>query len=62
MNFGVDGARNLFTLSKKDKLTTKKRNFRISDIVLLKEDAPRNQWSLCKTIKKIQTIKELFGV
>ena len=52
MNFGVDDARNLFTLSKeRHKWTTKKQNFRINDILWLKEDAPRNQWPLCKIIK-----------
>ena len=43
MNFGVDGARNLFTLQERQKWATKERNGRINDIVLLKEDAPRNQ-------------------
>ena len=51
MTFGVDGTRNFSTLSKKDKWTTTKQNFRISDIVWLKEDAPRNQWPLCKIIE-----------
>ena len=41
----------IHTLQERQKWTTKKRNFRINDIVLLKEDAPRNQWTLCKTIK-----------
>ena len=39
------------TLQERQKWTTKKRNFRINDIVLLKEDVPRNQWPLCKIIK-----------
>ena len=39
------------THQERQKWTTKKRNFRIIDIVLLKEDAPRNQWPLCKIIK-----------
>ena len=39
------------TLQEKQKWTTKKRSFSINDIVLVKEDAPRNQWSLCKIIK-----------
>ena len=51
MDFGVDGARNLFTLSKKDRIRTKtKQNFRINGIVLLKEDSLRKQWSLHKII------------
>ena len=51
MDFGVDGARNLFTLSKKDRSRTKtKQNFRISGIVLLKEDSLKKQWSLHKII------------
>ena len=50
--FSVHGTRNLFTLSKKrQKWTTTKQNFRINDIVLLKEDAPRNQWPLYKIIE-----------
>ena len=51
MNFGVDGARNLFTLQERQKWATKERNGRINDIVLLKEDAPRNQWPLFKIFK-----------
>ena len=39
------------TLQERQKWTTKKRNFRINDIVLLKEDVPRNQWPLYKIIK-----------
>ena len=31
------------TLQERQKWTTKKRNFRINDIVLLKEDAPKSQ-------------------
>ena len=51
MDFGVDGTRNLFTLSKKDRIRTKtKQNFRINGIVLLKEDSLRKQWSLHKII------------
>ena len=51
MDFGVDGARNLFTLSKKDRSRTKtKQNFRINGIVLLKEDSLKKQWSLYKII------------
>ena len=41
----------IHTLQERRKWTTKKQNFRINDIVLLKEDAPRNQWPLCKIIK-----------
>ena len=51
MDFGVDDARNLFTLSKKDRSRTKtKQNFRINGIVLLKEDSVRKKWSLHKII------------
>ena len=51
MDFGVDGARNLFTLSKKDRSRTKtKQNFRTNGIVLLKEDSLKKQWSLHKII------------
>ena len=51
MDFGVDGARNLFTLSKKDRSRTKtKQNFRINGIVFLKEDSLKKQWSLHKII------------
>ena len=39
------------TLQERQKWATRERNGRINDIVLLKEDAPRNQWPLCKTIK-----------
>ena len=39
------------TLQEKQKWTTKKWNLRINNTVLLKEDAPRNQWTLCKIIK-----------
>ena len=39
------------TLQERQKWATKRQNFRINDIVLLKEDAPRNQWPLCKIIK-----------
>ena len=39
------------THQERQKWTTKNRNFRIIDIVLLKEDAPRNRWPLCKIIK-----------
>ena len=35
----------------RQKWTTTKRNFRVNDTVLLKEDAPRNQWPLCKIIE-----------
>ena len=38
-------------LQERQKWATKRQNFRINDIVLLKEDAPRNQWPLCKIIK-----------
>ena len=36
------------TLQERQKWAATKRNFSVSDIVLLKEDAPRNQWPLCK--------------
>ena len=39
------------TLQERHKWTTKKQDFRINDILWLKEDAPRNQWPLCKIIK-----------
>ena len=41
----------IHTLQERQKWTTKKRNFRINDIVLLKEDAPKSQWPFCKIIK-----------
>ena len=39
------------TLQERQRWTTKKRNFRINDIVLLEEDAQINQWPLCKIVK-----------
>ena len=39
------------TLQERQKWTTKKRNFKINDIVLLNEDPSINQWPLCKFIK-----------
>ena len=40
------------TLRERQKWTSKKPNFRTSDIVLLNEDPSINQWPLCKIIKK----------
>ena len=51
MNFGVDGTRNLFTSPRKTEVDNKKAKLQNQCIVLLKEDPPRNQWPLCKTIK-----------
>ena len=57
------------TLQERQKRITKKRNFRINDIVLLKEDAPRNQWPLCKIIKTnsddqgiVRSVTQLLGI
>ena len=39
------------TLQERQKWTTTMQNFRINDIVLHKEDVPRNQWPQCKIIE-----------
>ena len=41
----------IFSYIPRQKWTTTKGNFRIKDIVLLKQDIPRNQWLLCKIIE-----------
>ena len=51
MNSGVNGKEFIHTHRDRQKWTTTKRNFRVNDTVLLKEDAPRNQWPLCKIIE-----------
>ena len=51
MNFGIDGARKfLATLQERRKWLVSRRNFYIGDVVLLKEDANRNEWKLVKVI------------
>ena len=41
----------LQSLQERQKWTSKRRNFRVDDIVLLKQsDVPRNQWSMGRVI------------
>ena len=56
------------TLQERQKWISKKKNFRINDIILLKEDATRNQWPLYKIIKTnlgdqgiVRSVTQLLG-
>ena len=56
------------TLQERQKWASKKQNFRINDIILLKEDATRNQWPLYKIIKTnvdnqgiVRSVTQLLG-
>ena len=63
MNFGVDGARNLFTLSKKDRSGQQKSETSESMILYcLKKMHQKVNDHFVKLSKQIQTIKELFGM
>ena len=63
MNFGVDDARNLFTLSKKDKSGPQKSKTSESMIFYgLKKMHQEINGHYVKLSKQIQTIKELLGV
>ena len=63
MNFGVDGSRNLFTLSKKDRSGQQKSETSESMILYgLKKMHQEINGHYVKFSKQIQTIKELLGV
>ena len=63
INFGVDGARNLFTLSKKDRSGQQKSETSESMILYcLKKMHQEINDHYLKFSKQIQTIKELLGV
>ena len=63
MNFGVDGARNLFTLTKKDRSGEPKSETSESlTLYCLKKMHQEINGHYVKLSKQIQTIKELLGV
>ena len=63
MNFGVDGARNLFILSKKDRSGQQQSETSESTILhCLKKMHQEINGHYAKLLKRIQTIKELLGV
>ena len=63
MNFGVDGSRNLFTISKKDRSGQQKSKTSESMILYcLKKMHQEINGHYVKLSKQIQTIKELLGV
>ena len=63
MNFGVDGARNLFTLSKKDRSGQQKSETSESMMLYcLQKMHQEINGHYVKLSKQIQTIKELLGV
>ena len=50
-NFGLLGGEYLQSLEERQKWTSRRRNFRVDDIVLLKQsDVPQNQWSVGRVI------------
>ena len=63
MNFSVDGARNFFTLSKKDRSGKQKSETSESMVLYcLKKMHQEINGHYVKLSKQIQTIKELLGV
>ena len=50
INFGTDGERCILTLQNRGKWNKQKRNCKVGDVVLLKEDAECNQWPVAKIV------------
>ena len=62
IKFGIDGGKVLLSLQSRTKWNTATRNCKVGDIVLLKNEAERNQWPMAKTVATEKMTREMFQV